>query len=89
LTALLDRSVRDQDIQLTVTMAELEKDIIHERVVAGLANARQKGKRLGRPPIASDVYEQALEMRAAGLSFKKIGKALGIDEGMIRKRMSK
>ena len=34
-------------------MAEFEKDIIHERVRAGLAKARRKGKLLGRPPIAA------------------------------------
>ena len=32
------------------SVAEFERDIIRERVRAGLANARRKGKRLGRPP---------------------------------------
>lgn len=30
-------------------MAELERSVIRERVVSGLRNARQKGKKLGRP----------------------------------------
>jgi len=30
-------------------VAEFEKDIIRERVKAGLENAKRKGKRLGRP----------------------------------------
>ncbi|MBC8460476.1 MAG: recombinase family protein, partial [Deltaproteobacteria bacterium] len=34
-------------------VAEFEKDIIHERVRAGLSKARRKGKLLGRPPIAA------------------------------------
>jgi len=75
--------------QIVGAVAEFEKDIIRERVVAGLATARQKGKRLGRPPLPPHIYDQAVAMRAQGLSFKKIGKALGIDEGTIRKRMSK
>jgi len=75
--------------QIVGAVAEFEKDIIRERVVAGLATARAKGKRLGRPPIAPNIYDQALALRAAGLSFKKIGKALRIDEGTIRKRMNK
>jgi len=75
--------------QIVGAVAEFEKDIIRERVVAGLAAAREKGKRLGRPPIAPNIYDQALAMRAEGLSYKKIGKALNIDEGTIRKRMSK
>ena len=36
--------------QIVGAVAEFEKDIIKERVIAGLANARRKGKRLGRPP---------------------------------------
>jgi len=74
---------------IIVTVAEFEKDIIRERVVAGLATARQKGKRLGRPPIAPNIYDQAIALQATGLSYKKIGKALCIDEGTIRKRMNK
>ena len=33
--------------------SNFERDLISERVKLGLANARQKGKRLGRPPIKS------------------------------------
>jgi DNA invertase Pin-like site-specific DNA recombinase len=31
--------------------AEFEREIIRERVCAGLEKARAKGKRLGRPPV--------------------------------------
>jgi DNA invertase Pin-like site-specific DNA recombinase len=74
--------------QIVGAVAEFEKDIIRERVIAGLANARIKGKRLGRPPKAAAIYEQARIMRSEGLSYRKIGKQLGIDEGTIRKRFS-
>ena len=50
-----------------------EIDIIIERVISGLANARRKGKRLGRPPVADQIYEKAKELR--------------IDEGTARKRL--
>jgi DNA invertase Pin-like site-specific DNA recombinase len=75
--------------QIVGAVAEFEKDIIKERVIAGLANARLKGKRLGRPPKGEDIYEKAKIMRSEGLSFRKIGKELGVDEGTIRKRLSK
>ncbi len=75
--------------QIVGAVAEFEKDIIRERVVAGLAAARNKGKQLGRPPIHRDAYDKAVKMRSEGLSFRKIGKALGIDEGTIRKRIKK
>ena len=75
--------------QIVGAVAEFEKEIIRERVVAGLATARNKGKRLGRPPISKYVYDQALKMRSEGLSYRNIGKVLGIDEGTIRKRARK
>jgi DNA invertase Pin-like site-specific DNA recombinase len=74
--------------QIVGAVAEFEKDIIKERVIAGLANARLKGKRLGRPPKGDDIYEKAKIMRSEGLSFRKIGKQLGVDEGTIRKRLT-
>ena len=73
--------------QIVGAVAEFEKEIIRERVVAGLATARNKGKRLVRPPVSRYVYDQALKMRSDGLSYRNIGKVLGIDEGTIRKRV--
>ena len=35
--------------------AEFERSMIQERVRAGLARARDEGKRLGRPPIAPEL----------------------------------
>jgi DNA invertase Pin-like site-specific DNA recombinase len=37
--------------QIIGAMAEFERALIHERVKAGLRNARAKGKRLGRPRV--------------------------------------
>ena len=38
-------------------MSQLERDIIRERVKAGLNNARAKGKRLGRPEVNIDIRQ--------------------------------
>ena len=38
-------------------------------------------------PKGEDLYEKAKIMRSDGLSFRKIGKQLGVDEGTIRKRL--
>ncbi|MBW2149661.1 MAG: recombinase family protein [Deltaproteobacteria bacterium] len=75
--------------QIIGAVSEFEKDIIRERVKAGLVNARSKGKRLGRPPVTDTLFEKAKNLRAQGLSFRKIGKQLGVDEGTIRKRIKK
>ncbi len=58
--------------QIVGAVAEFEKDIIRERVVAGLTAARNKDKQLGRPPIPQTVYDKAVKMRSEGLSFRKI-----------------
>jgi DNA invertase Pin-like site-specific DNA recombinase len=71
--------------QVIGAVAEFERNIISERVKAGLRNARRKGKRLGRPPVSPMTIETAKRLRAEGLSYRKIGKKLGISEGMVRK----
>jgi DNA invertase Pin-like site-specific DNA recombinase len=73
--------------QIIGAVAEFEKDIIRERVVAGLENAKQKGKRLGRPKIHAGILEKAKDLRRQGLSFRKIEKQLGVGEGTIRKKI--
>ena len=70
-------------------VAEFEKDIMRERVKAGLENAKRKGKRLGRPPVREGLLEKAKALRKEGLSFRKIGKRLGVDEGTVRKRIKR
>ncbi len=73
--------------QVIGAVAEFERDIIKERVKAGLANARRKGKRLGRPPIPPVVFEQARRLRSQGLSYREIGRRLDLNESTIRKRL--
>jgi DNA invertase Pin-like site-specific DNA recombinase len=73
--------------QIIGAVAEFEKDIIRERVVAGLENAKQKGKQLGRPKIHDGILEKAKELRSQGMSFRKIERQLGVGEGTIRKKL--
>ncbi len=58
-------------------VAQLERDIIAERVKAGLRRARENGKKLGRPSAQVDV-EKVLQMRAEGLSLRAIAKETGV-----------
>jgi DNA invertase Pin-like site-specific DNA recombinase len=41
-------------IQMSGVFAELELGMIRERVKSGMANAKTKGVRLGRPPLSKD-----------------------------------
>jgi hypothetical protein len=56
----------------------LEREILGERVRAGLAHARQNGKRLGRPLTASLPPDQVHKLRRSGLSKSEIARRLNI-----------
>jgi DNA invertase Pin-like site-specific DNA recombinase len=75
--------------QIIGAVAEFERDIISERVRAGLRNAKRNGKRLGRPPLKPMIIEKARKLRVEGLSYRKIGKKLGISEGAVRMGLKK
>jgi len=64
----------------------LERDIIRERVNAGISNARAKGKRLGRPSVMVNV-DRILELRLQGNSLQQIAKDLRIGCGTVRSRL--
>lgn len=63
-------------MQLLGTMAEFERALSQERVKAGLAHARAKGKRLGRPRRTLDQAEVAVP-RDSGLSWREVGARVG------------
>ncbi|HET7186129.1 MAG TPA: recombinase family protein [Terriglobales bacterium] len=58
-------------------ISQLEKDIIRERVIAGLRHAKSKGIKLGRPAVPVDV-DAVRAARARGLSWRAVGLELGI-----------
>jgi DNA invertase Pin-like site-specific DNA recombinase len=67
-------------------VAQLERDLIRERVTAGIRNARANGKKLGRPRATVD-REQILKLQAEGQSLRKIATKLGIGYGTFRERL--
>ena len=58
-------------------VAELERNLIAERVKAGLRNARAKGKTLGRPRKLANC-DEIHRLRSQGASWRAVGTALGI-----------
>jgi DNA invertase Pin-like site-specific DNA recombinase len=61
-------------------MAEFERELIRERVKAGLAHARSKGRVGGRPKVKRERDHDAKvirQMRAEGDSYGEIADALG------------
>ena len=64
--------------QICGAFAEFERSLIQERVKAGLARAVSQGRKLGRPAIAPVTARKVRDLREEGLSFRKIGKKVGI-----------
>jgi DNA invertase Pin-like site-specific DNA recombinase len=71
--------------QMLGVFAEFEHGIIVERVKAGLARARDQGKRLGRRPVCAEVVERIREKLATGTGILKTAKALGIGTGTVHR----
>lgn len=65
------------------TFAEFEREIIRERVKAGIANAREQGKPHGRPQTASLKINEMLELKSAGLNNSQIAKQLKISRASV------
>jgi DNA invertase Pin-like site-specific DNA recombinase len=60
-------------VVIVSAVAELERNLIVERVRSGMRRARLEGRRLGRPPI--DVDRQALRRdRAQGYSLRELAR---------------
>jgi DNA invertase Pin-like site-specific DNA recombinase len=64
------------------SIAEFERELIRERVRSGLAAARAKGKRLGRPRTHVDATRIA-ELRKQGWGWRKIAAELGVGVGTV------
>jgi DNA invertase Pin-like site-specific DNA recombinase len=67
---------------ILAAVAEFERELIKERVSAGLRNARAKGTRIGRPRRVFD-RQKAMDLRAQGMSGPQIAKELGIGYGTV------
>ena len=70
---------------LLAVFAEFEREILRERVRAGLAHARQNGKRLGRPATAALHAGQVRKLRRSGLSKSAIARRLHIGRTSVRR----
>ena len=68
-------------------VAQLERDLIRERVSAGIQNARANGKKLGRPRSEVD-RERIQELKAQGQSLRQIATKLGVGYGTVRERLN-
>ena len=70
---------------LLAVFAAFEREILRERVRAGLAHARQNGQRLGRPLTAALHADQVRKLQRAGISKSEIARRLHIGRTSVRR----
>lgn len=70
---------------LLAVFAEFEREILRERVRAGLAEARQNGKQLGRPLTAALQSGPVRKLYRAGVSKAQIARRLHIGRTSVRR----
>jgi DNA invertase Pin-like site-specific DNA recombinase len=67
-------------------VAQFERDLIAERVRAGMAHARAMGKHIGRPRAAVDA-DAVNGLRSSGMSLRRIAVTLGIPVSRVRRAL--
>jgi putative DNA-invertase from lambdoid prophage Rac len=70
---------------LLAIFAQFEREILRERVKAGIAQARRRGKRHGRPPTVAHRAPDVQRLAAAGLSQSAIARQLGMSRTSVRR----
>lgn len=99
----VDLIVLDQQIDTTTAsgrllfhmlaaIAEFERDLIRDRVLAGLRRARaqgtKSGRRIGRPRVPVDV-SRAVALLTAGRSLRQVAKVLGVRRSTLARAVPK
>lgn len=74
---------------MMAAFAELERDMLRERTIAGLAAARAQGRVGGRPVVMdADKLAAATARRANGESPTQIAKALGVSRASVYRHLA-
>lgn len=73
-------------LHLLAAFGQFEREMIRERVTAGVRNAKRKGVQLGRKRVVFD-RSRAMAMHEAGTSIKNIAANLGVGVGTIHRAL--
>jgi len=73
---------------LLAVFAEFEREILRERVKAGIAHARKEGRPHGRPPTARRKATRVKRLYARGVSKAEIARRLKIGRTSVRRILS-
>ena len=73
---------------MLAVFAEFERDILRDRVKAGIAQARKEGKPHGRPLSAALHVQEMKELFSQGVSKREIAKQLGVSRTSVRRLLA-
>jgi len=73
---------------MLAAIAEFERDLIRDRVLAGLRRARAEGQHLGRPRKHAVDVARAQTLLGQGLSLRATARALGVPHMAVRRALA-
>ena len=73
--------------QMLGVFSQFERAMIRDRVKAGLARAKEKGRVGGRPPVSPKITQAILDKRTAGLSIRKIAAEVGVGISTVQRTL--
>ncbi len=71
--------------QMMGVFAEFEKSMIQERIRSGLARAKAKGVKLGRPKVSVKQERQIKDLRAKGMGVRKVASTVGVGVSVVQR----
>lgn len=72
---------------MLAVFAEFERDILRDRVKAGIAQARKEGRPHGRPPTMQQHASEIATLFAGGISKRQIATRLNISRSSVRRML--
>jgi DNA invertase Pin-like site-specific DNA recombinase len=70
---------------MLAVFAEFEREVLRERVRAGIAQARREGRPHGRPRTAARKADDVRRLETGGVSHSEIARRLGIGRASVRR----
>ena len=70
---------------MLAVFAEFEREMIVERIAAGIARAKAKGVRFGRPALSPATIKKVLALRREGYSMRIVAEKANISIGTVHK----
>jgi DNA invertase Pin-like site-specific DNA recombinase len=74
--------------QMCGVFAEFERAMLVERTKAGMARAKAKGSRIGRPPVPQVTKRRIGKLRQKGKSMRAIARTTGVSVAAVHKIIS-